>query len=519
MHTELAASGGSALVGFVQAGGGSTLRTAQDKLRDFVSVKDFGAKGDGITDDTVAIQKALTDSATTGGAILFPSGTYILSSTLTISDKPIVLLGQGMEVTILKWTGVGMVGANGITYTNAVAQVPFIIQDMSLVGVPNPASASTLAGVAVSVTYPSQVTVYATTVHLDRVYVRPAFTGNTWNPTNVGGWTTCVYTSDAGISKYTDCYFVCNTNVNVTLGISIYSTTNPDYVVMSSCSFSGFFTGILTGGPSSFGGLVVEACNFVGCNIALNVSIAADLIQVVTTYIQAFTQGIRSLARTSIIKGNRFDIVPDPFFRYTPATAEAIVLGNGIFGMDGCIIDANQFGGNATTKNGIHLTAAVTRSVIRNNVIGSIAAFGTAYGTGVLLDSGTTNNTASGNTKVAATCLIADNGSNNYVFGNLPLEGLLGLTGATPALKSGIGNVTLSDMCFLSQGGATTVTNILNGYAGQRITLVANDANSTIATNANIHLNGGTNFVMAGNATLSLLFDGVLWRETTRTTS
>lgn len=46
----------------------------------FVNVQDFGAIGDGITDDRQAIENAINSLATTGGTVYFPMGTYLLNS-------------------------------------------------------------------------------------------------------------------------------------------------------------------------------------------------------------------------------------------------------------------------------------------------------------------------------------------------------------------------------------------------------------------------------------------------------
>lgn len=54
-------------------GTAQTSRSVQNKLQEIVSVKDFGAKGDGTTDDTAAIQAALNAGAI---EVVFPSGTY-----------------------------------------------------------------------------------------------------------------------------------------------------------------------------------------------------------------------------------------------------------------------------------------------------------------------------------------------------------------------------------------------------------------------------------------------------------
>lgn len=74
-------------VSFLQAGANAQPRTVQSKLRDVVSVKDFGAVGNGLADDTVAIQNAIDSLTITGGTVFFPPGTYRIARNVGTNDR------------------------------------------------------------------------------------------------------------------------------------------------------------------------------------------------------------------------------------------------------------------------------------------------------------------------------------------------------------------------------------------------------------------------------------------------
>ncbi len=67
--------------GFLPAGSSAITRTIQEKLRESISVKDFGAVGDGTTNDFAAIQAANNAAATQNKALYFPAGIYGINTT------------------------------------------------------------------------------------------------------------------------------------------------------------------------------------------------------------------------------------------------------------------------------------------------------------------------------------------------------------------------------------------------------------------------------------------------------
>jgi hypothetical protein len=66
----------------------------------FTNVKDYGAKGDGVTNDTTAINNAIT-ALPTGGTLYFPAGNYIIGGAGVSLTKSMVIKGAGRDSTTL----------------------------------------------------------------------------------------------------------------------------------------------------------------------------------------------------------------------------------------------------------------------------------------------------------------------------------------------------------------------------------------------------------------------------------
>jgi|694.fasta_scaffold01828_2 hypothetical protein len=100
------------LVTYTPSGTGAVARSAASKFGDTVSVKDFGAVGDGTTDDTVAINAALAAHA----SVYLPVGTYRTTAPITLNANNI-LFGAGITSVIKNTTASSVI--RSVTPTGA----------------------------------------------------------------------------------------------------------------------------------------------------------------------------------------------------------------------------------------------------------------------------------------------------------------------------------------------------------------------------------------------------------------
>ena len=99
---------GDASTGLTYTASGGVARTVKDRLQDVISVKDFGAVGDGVTDDTLAIRDAVREAKDLvlnrhygGVSVYFPRGAYLITAPITIQETNIPSGGGQNGITLV----------------------------------------------------------------------------------------------------------------------------------------------------------------------------------------------------------------------------------------------------------------------------------------------------------------------------------------------------------------------------------------------------------------------------------
>jgi len=196
------AGGDASLIKYTASGTGSVESTVQNKLREFVSVKDFGAVGDGVTDDTTAIRNAV-DS---GAAILyFPEGSYKITSAIVLTGD-LTLFGFGGATII---PSLGTAGGNVFQSTSGTLKLRGLAFDGG-------ASQPTNAVANTYIVYTGNASPYMESVTIeDCTFYRCSVVGSTDVETNLIV-THCIYLQ--GVDKVT----IVNNSFDTVSGAAIF---------------------------------------------------------------------------------------------------------------------------------------------------------------------------------------------------------------------------------------------------------------------------------------------------------
>ena len=543
----------SSAVTHVAAGAGAVATTVQAKLRESVSVKDFGAVGDGVANDATYFANALT--AATGKELVVPPGTYKLNSGLTVPANTVVT-GHGAT---LDFSGAGNIAA--LTLGSNVTLI-----GLKIVGPGNASYNGASVGVKCygtsnSPSAPTYVT-GPTLIDIEITLFRNAGVECMFNV--VGQITNCKITSCAyaGIQllscnrfRVADNYvgqITPGTSGNA-YGIAVSSgegTTTEDpipvfnQIIGNTVEDVTVWTGIDTHGGDS---LIVSNNTVFNCKLGIKIT-------------DRDVSGVRTVApKNIVVSGNYINdngiytgaaiTVNGAFPSSTTDHATNIsvtgnvILGHGTSGSvdEGAIrcyssrnlvisgntlrrpkvvgilldFDNESFAVSGNTIVDPHDASVISRCVYikTSNNLGSIVGNTFALESSGLATQvaewAVENGSGFGTTNIVT---VAENNLVGVQPNRLQMSATFGLAysggDATPSVK----NTTYMS---ITNGGPTTITNFDDSYIGQTITLFFNDSNTTVSRN-NAYLSGGVNFTSTANDILVLRQIGGFWMEVCR---
>jgi parallel beta-helix repeat protein len=414
----LNSSTGSANVGYTPAGTGAVATTVQAKLRQYVSVKDFGATGDGSTDDAAAVQLALN----VAGNIYFPAGTYSIGTTLNVLSNTQILLDQNATVIAKSTLSGKLISISGKTNVKVTG------------GIFNGNKASATSSTDVIYIYnSSDVWVNNTTIKNARsrnIYIEgpssSSVSKNIYIQNNsLSGSTsvsiTFIYTTNILIEN--NQIFSSDTGLTsgqssqiAIVGNTFYSNTNDGCAVGDSCSYIS-----ITGNVSHDNG--AEGINVDGCNHAV-ITGNTSYNNLIGITVWNRTPGTATSKR-NVVSSNTVSNCTRYGILVADGTNFTLVEGNSV---DNCGYDGIYLGQtnnavvrdnttNNNTYSGIYVVSTIG-STIQNN----FSAYNTLYGINLQAGSGFGRTTITGNTLVsnASGYGIYDNsnGSKNVISNN-----------------------------------------------------------------------------------------------------
>lgn len=514
----------------------SVLTDITSSGRTFINVMDYGATGNGVTDDGPAFSTALSALSSTGGTLFVPPGTYILNTYAINPPNNTVVQGAGIDNTILKSTG---------SFPNNVTiQIPFTLTGTPWPTGPTtyPINAPTLGGTTITTTNAADAGNFAAG---NIIFITGDTHGTSfWYP----GWYTTVVSVNAGTGLIT---------LAETLPISV-GLTRCQKIVNLPQNITVRDLTVVSGSTAA-----IECQGGLGF-LFENIKVIPGSGGVSTADV---TFGIH---KHTTVRNMRMEQGANPLelFVSNRCTVDGCSLFNSYILVDGGCFDCSVINSNVkdpqnngASFHGIHLPEYALRNrIIGNSVTGIPNGFG-GINVSASVDSNR-NHLIIGNTLIGATgsggSATGINTSDGIVVGNFfsnlgnaiqlqstespiiegnyfdlaspngnnvnPFSGASFFRsvaeGNIRAMTSGAATpqVAGNTSYTLGQSGAFSVTNFTGARPGDKIWVATTDANTTFVSGSGITMKGGINYNAPNNTVLQFMaLTGTTWIEVSRT--
>ncbi len=482
---------GAAVTDFLQSGTGAVIRNFRDKLRDTVSVKDFGAVGDGVADDTNAVRTAIL--ASSGKSLYFPLGSYLITSTITFTNVAnMTLFGEPFASKIVVNTSFDLWDIDSTCSNIEINGLEF-------------------DGASVSNDNKSAIRTFAPKTVLQNCYVH--------------NWTNGFLNTNENAN---DCKVINNYFKDIGTGVAPsgngYAVYNIGlrFIVTENTFENVARHDVYLSGSSPQGSQYCVVAN----NTSVNCAVESIALYNVASY-----DGVRyCTVANNTIKNNQGSRA----IGLDVNTCDNVVIGNtivnpavyGIYLEGGVPANSypnrNTITGNVIIDPGsLHIFCVNgSGNIFSGNVLSSVSVVPSSQAGIVVSYTGApptfpTGNIIGNNSYVGITArgvIDFDPATGIYCGINVYADQVLWITAAngdtTPSVNS-------AKHIVFNNASATSVTNLDDGYEGQEVTMYFTNGNTTI-TLANFYLQGFASFAGTQHDTLTVVKRGTNWFETCR---
>jgi len=476
------------------------------KLNNLVSVKDFGAVGDGVADDTAALQAAINSVSNSlsagrsgGTTILMPAGTYRTTTSLLIDGRNIEIMGDGARIEHTGANPCFLVGNASYLTNLAAGYFVFRLEQIAI-------TLTNAAGIGI------RNNAYRK-IQIDQCYISGGLIGLETEGAFAGSFIqNSVFQSQTGAGSR---------------GVHLKQRNNL-FSVYNSAVLSGAEIGfLLSTVDAELKGVLFQVSDVEGCAVGYQID-GTNIGSI--TFLSCWgenntTMDIQVNNTTGTVK-NAINIIGGQFDRgitygqtgQTGDIRKSTVTGvdfTGGLGLDiklaeGVTVGPNEYGGTAAlTFNGGQgyggATSYPTAEAMPRYRAGALAPAGSDQGGNLI-----------GDMRWTANRLYVSTAASDPFWQTVQLQRFNSATSNVPNLPTGATPSAANlKHCLTANGSATTITDFTNGFTGQELIITGDSTgNTTIAHGANIRLPGGSNITLGEHDVVYLMCrraDSSLW--------